>query len=599
MQPFFAFFDRPFTRIVCTGILLVLAIVAFGNMSAHLFEGDDFEYVKEIAAARQNLSQLFSHERTLPGRPAVDLVFFIIHAIGGEHPAPFHIAVVCLHLLAAMLLSHTFQKLGADRELSLLSTGLFLVNVASFRAVHWIACLAYPLSLLFSLITIMAFLHHLRNNSTGWLALATGALGLSILSHMAAAWVVGLCMYLVYQHRKNFRDMARSIAPLWFVTLILGLWVYHLSSSAPQAEHAAVLSAQIHIGDSLTKWIWFAGRLFTTPFVLGTDLTEMQTADWIVGIGFVVVAGTMAFKAPRPVVFWIVWTLLLLTAFIFNPHQTWLAGGPSRYLYLPSAGAALLIVWSLRAICQRFPNGRIPKLLFGCVYSAILIVNILSIKRAEAITYYLSGRGYIARSDWETGMDQIAHAIRHDASIIPLDAYRRYAMGCLGLGQSPDKLVALAPAEKRADPIVQLYLDLSMYIENAQTAWADIDANIKQNYEQTHDKIEYQKNAALAYNNLATHYYYESQFDKSRHLYRKAVEWRPDYQLSLERLLLTYYAQGKYQEAARALQIIIDAKSIDQRALKSLGLMLYHTGHREEALQVHRFLSEQSKKTER
>ena len=134
----FALSDTRTTWIGYALLLGLLAAVAYGGLAAQALDTDDFEYLRD-AAASQDLSLLFSTDRELPGRPISEVVFLLGHSLWGQNPAPYHLLVVALHLLTSLLLAQTFRRLGADLELSLAGGLLFLLNVAHFRAVQWIA----------------------------------------------------------------------------------------------------------------------------------------------------------------------------------------------------------------------------------------------------------------------------------------------------------------------------------------------------------------------------------------------------------------------------------------------------------------------------
>jgi hypothetical protein len=135
----FALSDTRTTWIGYALLLGLLAAVAYGGLAAQALDTDDFEYLRDAAAASQDLSLLFSTDRELPGRPIAEVVFLLGHSLWGQNPAPYHLLVVALHLLTSLLLAQTFRRLGADLELSLAGGLLFLLNVAHFRAVQWIA----------------------------------------------------------------------------------------------------------------------------------------------------------------------------------------------------------------------------------------------------------------------------------------------------------------------------------------------------------------------------------------------------------------------------------------------------------------------------
>ena len=194
------------TRTTWIGYALLLgflAAVAYGSLAAQALDTDDFEYLRDAAAAQQDLSLLFSTDRELPGRPIAEIVFLFSHSLWGQNPAPYHLLVVALHLVASLLLAQTFCRLGADLELSLAGGLLFLLNVAHFRAVQWIACLVYPLALSLGLIAILLFMRYLETNRRPLLAGAALVQILALLAHAGSICAAAFCLYLAWRRYRR------------------------------------------------------------------------------------------------------------------------------------------------------------------------------------------------------------------------------------------------------------------------------------------------------------------------------------------------------------------------------------------------------------
>ena len=201
-------------------LLTFLALVAFGGLSQQLFDTDDFELLADASAASQDLSLLFSADRELPGRPVTELLFVGAYALWGEDPAGYHMLLVGLHLVASLLLALTCRRLGADLELSLLTGLLFLVDVAHFRAVQWVSCLAYPLALILGLATLLCFAGYLRSDQHRYLLAAALLQALAVGAHAATLCVAPFCAYLGWSRGSSGRYVALSAGPLHAVGCI-------------------------------------------------------------------------------------------------------------------------------------------------------------------------------------------------------------------------------------------------------------------------------------------------------------------------------------------------------------------------------------------
>ena len=176
-------------------VLALLAAVAYGGLAHQSLDTDDFEYLRDANAANQDLSLLFSTDRELPGRPIAEAVFLLGHKLWGQNPTPYHLLLVGLHLLTSLLLAQTFRRLGAHLEISLVGGLLFLLNVAHFRAVQWIACLVYPLALSLALIAILLFMRYLATERRLLLVAATLLQTVAIFAHAGSITAPRLFAY--------------------------------------------------------------------------------------------------------------------------------------------------------------------------------------------------------------------------------------------------------------------------------------------------------------------------------------------------------------------------------------------------------------------
>ena len=129
-------------------LIALVAGIYFGSLSELMLEVDDARTFRDNVAVAQDFTYLFSaHKEVGSGRLMADFFRFIVYLLVGNQPGPVHLVVVAVHTLASLLLARLAFRLGLSLEVSLLSGLLFLVNVAQFRAVHWIAALDYPLAL--------------------------------------------------------------------------------------------------------------------------------------------------------------------------------------------------------------------------------------------------------------------------------------------------------------------------------------------------------------------------------------------------------------------------------------------------------------------
>ena len=73
------------------------------------------------------------------GRPAAELAKWLGYVVWGNDLGWFHLYVVAVHTVATLILARVAWRMGMGLYLSFTGGVLFLINVAHFRAVHWIS----------------------------------------------------------------------------------------------------------------------------------------------------------------------------------------------------------------------------------------------------------------------------------------------------------------------------------------------------------------------------------------------------------------------------------------------------------------------------
>ena len=153
-------------RLLWPGYVVVMCLVSavcFGSLKDDLLlDGHDLDTFQDNVAIGEDFSFFFSSEKQQPtGRPVADLVKYIAYEIWGNDPGSFHLLVIAVHTLAALLLASLSLRLGMGLRLSLAGGLLFLVNVAHFQPLHWISAFDYPLALALGLGSVSCYLRYI------------------------------------------------------------------------------------------------------------------------------------------------------------------------------------------------------------------------------------------------------------------------------------------------------------------------------------------------------------------------------------------------------------------------------------------------------
>ena len=412
--------------IALVALLTALCFSGVADLGLDTHDDDTFRDHERIA---RDFSFFFSPEKDQPtGRPTIELIKYLAYLAWGNDPAVFHLLVVFFHALASLLLARTAHHLGASLELSMVGGLLFLVNVAHFQAVYWISALDYPVALICNLGAVMCYVDYDRGAAPARLRLYAfhAILVLGVLAHpsVVAAWL--FCLYWAWRQSTPFKEIARRLLPFAALLLPTALLALHLSprsaSTWSLVDMPITESVTVLLG-MLRMLLWLVSRLLTTAHWLPLPVYKLQT--WELILGAVVLAGLVypIWKKRDPQAHWAMWTLLSFPPFLLLTETTILGlpAGPSRYLYLASAGSSLLIAAALDWVRRT-----VHAYAFTISLLLILASSYFSLNQVKAISLYTSGRHFLASHQLEEGIIQLKRAIATAPETINLeDAYVR------------------------------------------------------------------------------------------------------------------------------------------------------------------------------
>ena len=560
-----------------TLLLATLTWVCFGSLRFHLLETHDFETFRDNAKVSADFAYFFSDQKEqASGRLLHEFSMWLAHLAFGQDPAAFHLLVVALHFCASLLLCLTFIRAGADLELSMLGGLLFLLNVAHFRAVHWLSGFNYVLAFVLSLAAVFAYLRYIENTRRGWLAACYGSLILGTFSHLASMMAWPFCLYLAWLQGHNLRRAIRHLAP--FAALLIPALALVLRSTARRTSTWEALDFfsmaglwELGVGIARST-LFFTSRLLTTAHWL--TLPSHQRHTWEFVIGALVLAGLawLIYQRRAPTALWAGWTLIMLVPFALLTEESILdlPVGPSRYLYFSSAGSSLLLAWVLRQGALTLPAWRHLVLAVGT--GAIVLCSYHWLKKAEALTYYNSGRTYLAAEDDRTGGDQLRRAIDRAPELINLeDAYVRLSMALM---RHPYQTATVLKEALKRFP-------KNSYLQVYNLAYHSLLPGFGEEARLEALKSHAKASTALAqvYTNLGLGYEGVDDIDRAIAAYQRALTFASDQVKALKRLGAIRYKQGQGKEAAALLNQAQDIDKSDQGIAYAAILALQLDGY--------------------
>ena len=410
----FTLSDTRSTWMVYTAFLAVVALLFFADLADLPIDTHDEDYFLDSADTLAAPAAFFAPDKRMPGRPALELVFLLQYMAWGTSGTAYHLCGGLFHLIAALALARAGRALGLDLELALLTGLLFLINVGHFNAIHWISAQCYALVLICGSIALCAYV---RDRPLPVYAL----LLIGVLFHISAAAFLPFFLYLSWQ--RGDRPIFRRYLPL---ALLLATVVLSLKIGYPQAPQASIVADGFDPWGLLRNQLVCWSRLISTAHWLVQPLHRFPVWEWILGATGLGIFAVLQWRRHFTLSPWLAWVFVhLLPIAVLSPAyiQT-VPSGPSRYLYLASAGSAGILAWLLRHLAARSPLR--PRLVFALLLLLLSYSSYTGLSKATAIAYYASGRHFLASHQLDEGIVQLKRAIATAPETINLeDAYVR------------------------------------------------------------------------------------------------------------------------------------------------------------------------------
>ena len=542
-------------------VMIAVSWACFGSLADHLLDTHDQQIFDDSLALSKDFSYFFlpaDQKEVGSGRPIADLVRWLAFVAWGPNPAAYHLLLVALHTLASLLLARLAWRMGMNLEMSLVGGLLFLVNVAHFQAVHWISAIDYPLALVWGLGAALCYLAYLRQTNTTWLGLCYLMLFFVAMTHLAMLLIWPFCIYWTWLNGHDLKKPLRQLLPFALVlipslALITYLTASHTSTS--QAFHSYTIDKipQLLLGMG-RMLLLVTSRLLTTAHWLPLEVYTQQWWEFPVGLIVLCGLGWLVWRCDSEISPWGLWSVLFSLPFLMLTESVILdmPVGPSRYLYISTAGSSLILAWLLERGDLWMRHHLRFRFFYLSSVSLILVSSFVFLRRAEALTYYTSGRNYIVAGDVELAISQLQRAIARDRDLLPLlDAYSRLCLQLLGTDQLQpvlDQALQRFPADINLNLFQSVALSMGGNLEIQKKARIRLEALIGGL------EVERRRNAELAifqgYANFGLNRTKKNDFDGAIPAYRRALEFNPDSIKLYRRLAFALLKTGQAEEAA-------------------------------------------------
>ena len=371
-------------------LLAAVAWLCFGNLRTHLLDTHDADSFADHLQIAEDWTFFFSDEKAqASGRPIAEATKFLFFLLFGNNPAAFHLLSIAVHTLAAFLLARIVWRQTDQIVLAALTGLLFLTNVTHFQAVHHISALDYPLALSCGLAALLA----LGRGATPQRPIAFAVwLCCGTLAHPSIAPVWLLALYLIWRRS----DLTASLGALWPSGLALclafacSLFLAADNTSTWQSVDEYGSQSTLDLGLGMVRvLVWFLSRLLTTAHWLPLPIYVQETWELYLGAVVCALLAWLIWRNRQPLTSAAGATLLGLAPYVLLTEATILGlpAGPSRYLYLATAGSSLLLAWGLDWIRRRLHPYAAAALL-----AVTLVSSYYSLRQVESISLFTSAR---------------------------------------------------------------------------------------------------------------------------------------------------------------------------------------------------------------
>ena len=560
--------------------MCLLSVFFFVGLKNHLVQHHDNQTFEDNIRIAEDFWFFFSPEKQqFTGRPVAELAKFLPYLIWGNDPALFHLLVVGLHTLAAILLAWVAWRMGTDLRISLVGGLLFLVNVAHFQAVHHISALDYPLALIFGLGSLLFFVDYL--SAPKWHRLWGFYFGsvVGLMAHLSVVMVWPFCLYWAWSRGYDLKTALRFLLPLLGILAAELAFIVFFSAKETSTSHAIGFYSEKDLLPFLsgmgTLLMWLLSRLVTTAHWLLVPIYEWNSWEFLVGFGTLAFLALLIWRNRFPSAVWSVWILLFAIPFLpltdaMVRDKPWFF---SRYLYLATAGSSMLLACVIEKAMLRARSWG------SCLYPAMLAVILTSsyyfLKQSEAISIYSSGRHYFAMGDTKTGIEQLTGAIRQGPRTIDLhDAYLRLCLVSMAHGEvnsSLEKALTVFPDSFLLN-VYKLIIDsLNPDSPTATSAWESLKVfktfpfKIELKGTESDGRIRFGNSdggnvkfmIASAYHNVALGFHTRKDIQTAISAYRFALEFNPSREKTWDILFVALVNPGlSGEEILTGLQVV-------------------------------------------
>jgi tetratricopeptide (TPR) repeat protein len=344
-------------------------------------------------------------------RPLFLLWLRINDAVFGNHAWGWHFTTILVHVVATLLVYLLALRLGISGDAALLAALIFGLHPAHIEAVAWISGVTEPLFGVLLLASFLAYVRWRGERGRKWELVSLALFALALGEKETALILPGLL--LVYDWifgtewgrplalRRSLVWCGEALRRTWPYFFLIVLYVPARIYALKGFSYGARLLSNKQLVFTWPSLFWFWIRHLILPVGLSSfynfPVVVHPTLKNFIFPGIldvcVAVALFVGVHRSRKAAFFALWPVLPLIPPSFFCVFIAIDSAHDRYLYLPSAGFAILIALLLKKVCGGAPQWQgIPVFLLAAALCLAALLSFGTITQSfyfrDNLTFY-------------------------------------------------------------------------------------------------------------------------------------------------------------------------------------------------------------------
>jgi tetratricopeptide (TPR) repeat protein len=537
-------------------VLLVLATILAYQPAWHagfIWDDDDYVTANPLLTARDGLRRIwFSMDSPSQYFPLTYTVFRLEHAVWGLNPAGYHWFNILLHAANGLLVWRLLMRLAVPG--AWLAAAIFALHPVQVESVAWITELKNVLMGFFFLLTLLAWVEFLEDQSKRrwkFYALALVFYVPALCAKTTACTLPAALLLILWLQSKpvNFRRLwqvvpfvilgaAMGLVTMWWERYHQGTQGKLFSMSLMERCLVASHAAWFYAG----KLVWPANLMFSYPHWT-INAANPWSYGWLVAaaglcaaifwtrsrVGRSVEVGVLFFVITLAPVLGFIMLYTFVYSFVADHYQ-----------YVASIGLIALFSAGLAQLAAHLKPAR-PWLDAAVCLGLPLALAVLTWKQAHAYadpeslwrdTLAKNPESWLAQNNLGTALQRKGHL---DEAILQYFKALRlkpdYAEARISLGSALVEQGRIDEAIGQLEEVVRLNPNIAQAHYNLGTAML-VERRIDEAIGQFEQTVRLKPDYAEAHNNLGTAIYSKGQREEAIRQFREAIRLKPDFALA-------------------------------------------------------------------